>query len=804
MSSPYPNSSSRGHNNQNQSTTDIDTIWTDLLNGITEIYKFKKKMDSENYMKLYTHVYNYCTSGQHNTEFSKIQQEVNSSKTRNMKNQSMNGAQFVGLELYKRLENFLKNYLDALLVSRNNQVDDDLLRYYNKCWEEYKFSSKVLNGICQYLNRHWVKRECEESIKGRYEVYQLALVIWRDNFFKKLNDQVTKAVLKLIKKERDGETINTLLISGAIDCYVQLGINENEPTTSLSIFSVYKEHFSNKFIEETREYYQVESQEFLQQNSVTEYMRKCEQRLAEENKRVKTYLNETTKAELDACVEKQLIENHLELFYTEFQNLLNDNKNEDLARMYQLVNRVPNGLEELKKLLEKHIADQGKSAIERCGEAAASDPKLYVSTILEVHKKHAELTQISFSNDPGFVAALDKACRQFINKNKVTDDAKNTNKSPELLVKYCDSLLKKSSKNPEESELEELLNSIMVVFKYIDDKDVFQRYYSRFLAKRLVNNVSASEFAEELMISKLKQACGFEYTNKLQRMFQDITPYSKIINEKFRQWIKDKDKNLGLDFSIQVLGTVSWPFTNQHEFSLPQELERSVQTFTEFYQQQHSGRKLTWLYNYSKGELMTHCFKNKYTLQASTLQMALLLQFNQSEKLTIKQLMESAQITQQDQNILYQVVQILLKCKLLVCDESTLKEDKKDNEGLHEQTELMIYKEYKFKKFRVNINVPLKNEVKIEQNRMEKEIDETRNSAVQAAIVRIMKMRKTLNHNDLLQEIINQQATIRFTPNVPLIKKCIGILIEKEYLEREKNEDMQDTNLSKTKYIYKA
>lgn len=33
-----------------------------------------------------------------------------------------------------------------------------------------------------------------------------------------------------------------------------------------------------------------------------------------------------------------------------------------------------------------------------------------------------------------------------------------------------------------------------------------------------------------------------------------------------------------------------------------------------------------------------------------------------------------------------------------------------------------------------------------------------------------MKMRKQLNHNDLLQEIINQQATIRFTPNVPLIK----------------------------------
>lgn len=271
----------------------------------------------------------------------------------------MNGAQFVGLELYKRLENFLKGYLDKLMKSSDNLVDEDLLRYYNKCWDEYKFSSKVLNGICQYLNRHWVKRECEESIKNRYEVYQLALVIWRDNFFKQLNQQVTNAVLKLIEKERDGETINTLLISGVIDCYVQLGINENESQNSYSNFSVYKEFFNTKFIEETTKYYANESNEFLQQNSVTEYMRKCEIRLQEEAKRVKTYLNEVTKPDLDACCERQLIENHLELFYTEFKNLLNDNKNEDLARMYQLVNRVPNGLEVLKNLLEKHITEQG-------------------------------------------------------------------------------------------------------------------------------------------------------------------------------------------------------------------------------------------------------------------------------------------------------------------------------------------------------------------------------------------------------------------------------------------------------------
>ena len=113
-------------------------------------------------------------------------------------------------------------------------------------------------------------------------------------------------------------------------------------------------------------------------------------------------------------------------------------------------------------------------------------------------------------------------------------------KSPEYLSLFIDDKLKKGVKGMSEQEIEQVLDKTMVLFRYVQEKDVFERYYKQHLAKRLLLNKSVSDDSEKNMISKLKTECGCQFTSKLEGMFKDIS-VSNTMMEEFKSHINSNN-----------------------------------------------------------------------------------------------------------------------------------------------------------------------------------------------------------------------------------------------------------------------
>lgn len=748
---------------------DVDETWTFLEKGINSVMlNLDQGVDMKTYMALYTAVHDFCTS----------QKAVSSGQGL----QAHRGAHLLGEELYRLLGEYLSRHLDAVCKESENHAEEALLAFYIREWDRYTTAAKYINHLFRYLNRHWVKREIDEGKKNVYDVYTLHLVKWKDDFFLKVHEKVMGAVLNLIEKQRNGETIEQSQIKSIVDSFVSLGLDENDSTKST--LEVYRFYFEKPFIAATRIYYENESRQFVAENSVVEYMKKAEARLDEEKARVGLYLHpDITKHLTDTCLEV-LVTAHSDLLRDEFQVLMDNERQDDLARMYRLLSRIKDGLDPLRAKFETHVRKAGLAAVEKvAADGENFEPKLYVDALLQVHTRYQNLVNEAFNGESEFVRSLDNACREFVNRNKVCKAS--STKSPELLARYTDSLLKKGSKATEESELEEMLVQIMTVFKYIEDKDVFQKFYSKMLAKRLVHVSSVSDDAETSMISKLKEACGFEYTNKLQRMFQDIQ-ISKDLNGSYKDWqekvLDDDDRKKLVDSHFQILGTGFWPLNPPStDFLAPPEIVKTAERFQNFYFDKHSGRKLTWLWQLCKGEIKANYIKNAkvpYTFQVSTYQMGILLLFNENDTLKYEDIQNYTSLAPE---MLQPNLSILLKAKVLLASP----EGSKPGPG----TSFSLNHNFKNKKIKVNLNIQIKSEQKTESDDTHKTVEEDRKLLLQSAIVRIMKSRKKMKHVQLVQEVI-QQVKARFPPKIPDIKKNIEALMEKDYIERLEGDEI--------------
>lgn len=82
------------------------------------------------------------------------------------------------------------------------------------------------------------------------------------------------------------------------------------------------------------------------------------------------------------------------------------------------------------------------------------------------YELYNKLVVDSFKMDHGFVESMDRAFTKFINVNAVTEIANNASKSPQLLVLYCDQLLRKSARNMEDEKMDENLEQVVSQYQY--------------------------------------------------------------------------------------------------------------------------------------------------------------------------------------------------------------------------------------------------------------------------------------------------------------------------------------------------
>jgi cullin 3 len=310
-----------------------------------------------------------------------------------------------------------------------------------------------------------------------------------------------------------------------------------------------------------------------------------------------------------------------------------------------------------------------------------------------------------------------------------------------------------------------------------------------------------SDDSEKNMISKLKTECGCQFTSKLEGMFKDMALSSSSM-EQFRVHLAKTMNTLdGIDLSVRVLTTGCWPTQAQPASCLvPSSAQRAFECFKRFYLSCHSGRQLTLQPQMGSADLHAQFHPSKasrekanegasvgglsvkkHILQVSSFQMCVLMLFNMREEWSFEALLQETSIPEKD---LHRALQSLACGKAV---QRILIKNPKSRE-IEPSHLFRVNDDFQSKLYRVKVQaVTTRGESEPERRETMQKVDDDRKHEIEACIVRIMKARKKMLHNDLVSQCI-EQLKARFMPNPVIIKKRIEGLIEREYLARSQED----------------
>lgn len=757
-------------------TVEFEPGWSKLSLAINQIQQ--KNASKLSFEELYRTAYNLVLYKFSRKLYESVQQEVSD-----------------------HLERVVKSDLVPLVTTGegSNVSPSRTLKELDRVWNDHCVCMRLISDILMYLDRVYSKETHMPLI------YDTGLIVFRESVIRNKEEPVGGYIYDIIigevYKERQGEIIDRLAIKQVVNMLQAL------PESRIEGESIYVTDFEPQLEQATEKYYNEVASQLLQENNdASVYIRRAQDWLDEEMDRCTMYLSEaTTWPKLSRILERVVIADRIKEVMqtpnTGFYNWLDNDRFAELELVYKLVSRVSFEHEIIKEMLEAklleigqeinqvatHSAEMAKEAKQKRGKekdktanATLSPTSIslkWVESVLALKDKYERFVKKCFSDDRGLQTTIENTISKFVNAN---------GKVAEFLSLFIDDHLKKSLKGKTEEEVEEVLDKVIVLFRFVEDKDKFERLYKNHLAKRLLNGKSVSEDAERAMVSKIKMEVGTAFTSKLEGMFKDMK-ISKDLMGDFRSAKANgaiTASSCPVEVNVNVVTATHWPQSvanSEARCVFPDSIEDSKNTFTEYYLSRHSGRKLLWNPNMGTADVKIRFKKKVHEVNMPTFSMVILMLFNdlpETEPLTYEEIRDATEIPESELKRNLQSIAVAPKTRLLRKEPMSKEVSPGDQFYFNESFESNMTR---IKVLAVSSG---KNENDEENKKILEDVSRSRQYETEAAIVRIMKARKTMEHANLIAEVTRQLSS-RFKPDPAMIKPRIDALLEREYIERD-------------------
>ncbi|PLW14851.1 hypothetical protein PCANC_12587 [Puccinia coronata f. sp. avenae] len=285
----------------------------------------------------------------------------------------------------------------------------------------------------------------------------------------------------------------------------------------------------------------------------------------------------------------------------------------------------------------------------------------WVTNVIQLRDKFIALLSDSFDSNLLLQTCIDEGFSGFINCNK---------RSAEFISLFIDDKLKKGLKGKTEEEIEEQLDKTIALYRHLNEKDLFEKYYKKHLAKRLLFGKSVSEDTERNMLSKLKIESGSSFTGDSEGMLKDLNMSNEMGN-LFKDWCQKKHLGIQLDFSVTVGSSLMWPMSqanamnyhqppagslsssmlptnNRSACIIPKVLDDAIKIYECFNATRHLGRRLNWHTELGSMEIRNQFKKPTHELSVSTFVGIVLLLFDgqdENRKFSYEEIREATMIS---------------------------------------------------------------------------------------------------------------------------------------------------------------